>query len=84
MADKDYLTERIKYLSDALKLACVFLIAIGGGTISLLLGELSTAKTVLAALGASGIIILVAFSMALDRKIRLLIQELKKVHSWKL
>ncbi|MBI3245083.1 MAG: hypothetical protein HYZ50_01100 [Deltaproteobacteria bacterium] len=45
MADKDYLTERIKYLSDALKLACVFLIAIGGGTISLLLGELSTAKT---------------------------------------
>lgn len=31
MAEKEYLTERIKYFGDLLKLSAVFLIAIGGG-----------------------------------------------------
>jgi len=35
MAEKDYLTEQIKYFGDLLKLLCVFMIAIGGGTLSL-------------------------------------------------
>jgi len=69
MAEKDYLTERIKYFSDLLKLSCVFLIAIGGGTNGLLLGELSGTRTLLAAVGIGSIIILVIFVLILDRKI---------------
>jgi hypothetical protein len=79
MAEKDYLTERIKYFSDALKLSCVFLLAIGGGTVSLLLGELSTVKTAFATVGIGSIIALVVFVLILDRKIRILIKELKGV-----
>jgi hypothetical protein len=45
----DLLTERIKYLSDLLKLSCVFLIALGSGTIGLFLGELSPIRMLLAA-----------------------------------
>jgi hypothetical protein len=41
MAEQEYLTERIKYFGDLLKLAFILLVAIGGGTISLLLGEVS-------------------------------------------
>jgi predicted ABC-type exoprotein transport system permease subunit len=78
MAEKEYLTERIKYLGDLLKLSCVFLIAIGGGTASLLLGELSKGRTVLAAFGIVIIIALVAFALILDRQIRTLIKELRK------
>lgn len=77
MADKEYLTERIKYLSDALKLACVFLIAIGGGTASLLLGELSRTKTTFAAAGIGSILLLVAYVLSLDRKIRSFIEKLR-------
>ncbi len=79
MADKDYLTERIKYLSDSLKLACVFLIAIGGGTMSLLLGELSTIKVLPVTCGIGSIVVLVAYILTLDRKIRGLIKDLKNV-----
>ncbi len=79
MAEKDYLTERIKYFGDLLKLSFVLLVAIGGGTISLLLGELSSLKTTLAAFGFGGIVSLVIFMLILDRKIRALIEELRKV-----
>jgi hypothetical protein len=79
MAEKDYLTERIKYFGDLLKLSCVFLIAIGGGTISLLLGELSSLKTLLAAFGLGGTVVLVIFVLILDRQIRALMEELRKV-----
>lgn len=79
MADKDYLTERIKYLSDALKLACIFLIAIGGGTIGLLLGELKGMKTAFAAVGIGSIVILVMYILTLDREIRSLIKKLTDV-----
>jgi hypothetical protein len=44
----------------------VFLIAIGGGTISLLLGELSAIRTAFAVIGIGSIIALVAFVLILD------------------
>lgn len=59
MADKDYLTERIKYFSDLLKLSCVFVVAIGSGTISSLFGEFSPLRTLLAVAGTGLILILV-------------------------
>ncbi len=79
MAEKEYLTERIKYLSDLLKLSSVFLIAVGGGTISLLPGELTTTKVVLAVLGTGVTIALVVGGRVLDRQIRELIDRLKEI-----
>jgi len=79
MAEKDYLTERIKYFSDLLKLSCVFLIAVGGGTLSLLLGELTITKAVLAVLGAGITIALVVGGRMLDRQIRESIERLKEI-----
>jgi len=79
MAEKDYLTERIKYLGDLLKISCVFLIAIGGGTLGLLLGELSRIRTIFAALGVGSMVVLAVYVLSLDRQIRTLIEGLKKV-----
>jgi hypothetical protein len=79
MAEKEYLTERIKYFSDLLKLAAVFLIAIGGGTLSLLLGDLTTTKIVLALLGASATIAFVIGVRVLDKQIRDLIHSLREI-----
>ena len=79
MAEKDYLTERIKYFSDLLKLSCVFLIAVGGGTLSLLLGELTITKAVLAVLGTGTTIALVVGGRVLDRQIRESIERLKEI-----
>ena len=79
MAEKDYLTERIKYFSDLLKLSCVFLIAVGGGTLSLLLGELPMTKAVLAVLGTGTTIALVVGGRVLDRQITESIERLKEI-----
>jgi hypothetical protein len=79
MAEKDYLTERIKYFSDLLKLSCVFLIAIGGGTLSLLLGDLTKTKVVLALLGAGITIAFVVGVRMLDKQIRELIDRFKEI-----
>jgi hypothetical protein len=79
MAEKEYLTERIKYFSDLLKLSCVFLIAVGGGTLSLLLGELTMTKAVLAVLGTGTTIALVVGGRVLDRQIRESIERLKEI-----
>jgi hypothetical protein len=79
MAEKEYLTERIKYFSDLLKLFCVFLIAIGGGTLSLLLGDLTKAKVILASLGTGATIAFVIGVRVLDKEIRKLIDSLKEI-----
>lgn len=79
MAEKDYLMERIKYFSDLLKLSCVFLIAVGGGTLSLLLGELTLTKAVLAVPGARVTIALVVSGRVLDRQIREHINKLREI-----
>jgi hypothetical protein len=79
MAEKDYLTERIKYFSDLLKLSCVFLIAIGSGTISLFLGELSLVRMLLAIAGTSLIIAFVGACWRLDIRIKALLERLREM-----
>jgi hypothetical protein len=79
VAEKEYLTERIKYLSDLLKLSCVFLIAIGSGTIGLFLGKLSPIRMLLAVAGTGLIIAFVAACWQIDLRIRKLMERLKEV-----
>ncbi len=79
MAEKEYLTERIKYFGDLLKLSCVFLIAIGSGTISLFLSELTQLKIVLATAGMTLIIGFVIACWRIDRHLKALLESLRKV-----
>ncbi len=53
MADRalDYLKEQIKFETELLKLATLVAVAVGGGSLSLLLGELSRLRLGLAGFG---------------------------------
>lgn len=79
MADKD--TERIKYETELLKLMVLFLLAIGGSAIGLLLGERTTFRLILA---LSGIVVSVCFAIGAwqqHRAIRKIISVLKESSS---
>lgn len=76
MADKD--TERIKFETELLRLAAVAALAIGGGSIGLLLGELNLLRLILAGGG-----LLVTFGLMVvlwwqRRYIRSLIEQIKE------
>lgn len=79
MGAKEYLTEQIKYLTDVLRLLWVTLLAIGGGTLSLLLGELSMLKALFALGGIGAVVILGTIIQRLDSRVRDLIEKLKEV-----
>ena len=79
MAAKEHLTEQIKYLTDLLRLFWISLLAIGGGTASLLLGELSTLRVIFAAGGIVATIVSAVFMRRLDGRIRELIEQLREV-----
>jgi hypothetical protein len=79
MAAKDNVAERIRYLTDLLRLFWVSLLAIGGGTAGLLLGELGVLKGIFATAGIVVLAVSVAVVVRLDVRIRGLIEELKEV-----
>jgi hypothetical protein len=79
MAAKEHLTEQIEYLNDLLRLFWVSLLAIGGGTASLLLGEFSILKIVFAAGGIVAIIVSTMIMRRLDSRIRELLEQPKEV-----
>ena len=57
MPDKD--TERIKYETELLKLMALFILAIGGSAIGLLLGERTATRLFLTVLGSVGSVVLI-------------------------
>ena len=76
MADKD--AEEIKYETELLKLMVLFLLAIGGSSSGLLLGERTTFRLVLA---LSGVAVSVCFAIGAwqqHRAIRKIIATLKE------
>lgn len=78
MASERYLTETIKYYTEVFRLVWVSILAIAGGTISLLLGELSGLR-VIGAIG--GLLIVVSFLEVLrrlNRQIAGLLSKLKE------
>ncbi len=79
VAIKEYLTEQIKHLTELLRLFWVTLLGIGGGTISLLLGELSLLKAIFATGGIMAMFILAVIIMRLNSRIRTLIEQLKEI-----
>jgi hypothetical protein len=64
MADERYLAEALKYYTEVFRLVWVSILAIAGGTIGLLLGELSGLR-IIAAIG--GLVIVISFLEVLRR-----------------
>lgn len=76
MADKE--AEQIKYETELLKLIALFVLAVGGSAIGLLLGELTTFRLILALSGIVVSVILAIGAWRQHRAIRKLISLLKE------
>lgn len=79
MGKKEELSEQIKYLTELLKLTWLSLLAIGGGTVSLVLGELTLYRQLAAGTGMIVGGILVLTLGYLHRKIRTEIRGMREV-----
>ena len=79
MAAKERLSEDIKYLIELLRLIWLSLIAVGSGTIGLLLGELTTRRVVFAGVGAFFMVLFAGVIVYLHRRIKTLIAQLMEV-----
>ena len=73
MADRD--TERIKYETELLKLMALFILAVGGSALGLLLGERTSVRLVLMSLGIVVSLVLIAGVWRQHTVIRKLITE---------
>ena len=80
MADRvmEALKERIKFETEVLKFTALVMVGIGGGTISLGLGEPSPFRLVLAALGFLGTLALGIVSWRFYKRIGILISQVKE------
>lgn len=79
MAEKDRLTERIKFMTEMLRLAWLSLLAIGSGTVGLLLGELNARRSLFAAAGVLGVAFFLIYVGHLIRQIQTSIEKLTEV-----
>lgn len=79
MAAKERLSEDIKYLIELLRLIWLSLIAVGSGTIGLLLGELTTRRIWAASLGAVFMALFAGAILHLHRRVKALIARLEEV-----
>ena len=77
MAEKDSLTEESKWLIELLRLLWVTLLAIGGGTMGLILGEHDPVRNTFAALGAIAIVVLVIVMYQIRKRAIVIIKTLK-------
>jgi hypothetical protein len=76
--DKDQLREQIKYEIEVPKFTALVMVAVGGSSISLFLGEPTALRFGLAGLGFLGILALGAVCWQLDQRIRALIAQIRE------
>ena len=77
MADKD--TERIKYETELLKLMALFILAIGGGAIGLMLGEQTSLRLLFILSGVSLSLLLVIGVWRQHKSVRRIISQIKEL-----
>lgn len=75
---KEALKEEIKFLTEIFRLGAILLVAIGGGTISLILGEHTILRNLFATTGLVAIVGLVIVLYYLQLHIRYLILQIKE------
>lgn len=76
MADKN--SEQIKYETELLKLMAIFILAVGGGAIGLLLGEGTNFRLVLGLSGLAASLVLATGVWKQHRTIRRLMSRIKE------
>lgn len=79
MGQKEELSEQIKYLTELLKLTWLSLLGVGGGTVSLVLGELTLYRRIAAGVGMALAVVLVIVLGYLHREIRAEIRRMREV-----
>ena len=79
MADKERFTEQIRFMTEMLRLVWLSLLAVGGGTVGLLLSELDTRRSLFATAGVTFVALLLVFIGHLVRRIRAVIEKLTEV-----
>jgi hypothetical protein len=77
MAERDSLTEESKWLIELLRLLWVTLLAIGGGTMGLILGERGLLRNIFTALGAIAIVTLVVGIYQIRKRAKVIIKTLR-------
>jgi len=79
MADKEHYTEQIKYLTELLRLTWLTVVATIGGSVSILLGGVTTIRFILAGTGFLVTLGLLVIGWRLNHQIRALIVHLREV-----
>jgi phosphoglycerol transferase MdoB-like AlkP superfamily enzyme len=79
MADREQLKEQIKYETELLRAVLLISVATIGGTVSLLLGDLSPLRFLLFVLGIAVTLALMIIGWRQDRRIRALINQIGAV-----
>jgi hypothetical protein len=78
MPEERYVTETLKYYTEVFRLVWVSMLAIGGGSVGLLLGERSVVKVILGLTGIFSVVILLEILRRLNRQIAELLKKLKE------
>jgi hypothetical protein len=76
MPDREQLREQIKYETEVLKAILLIAVATIGGTVGLLLGDLTSLRLLLSALGIVVTLTLVAIGWRQDKRIRTFIHQI--------
>jgi membrane protein YdbS with pleckstrin-like domain len=79
MAKKERLTEDLKYLTEVLRFTWLTLLAVGGGTVGLVLGDLNLYRRIAAGAGAVLMIVLIGIAVRLHQRIRARIESLEEI-----
>jgi hypothetical protein len=79
MGKKEELSEQIRYLTELLKLTWLSLLAVGGGTVGLVLGDLTLYRKFAAGAGLLLVTILVLVLGYLHRRTRTEIRGLREI-----
>lgn len=74
MTDRELVAERLKFETEVLKLLVLLGVALGGGSLGLLIGELTSLKLVLAAMGLPITVMMIVMVVRQYRKIRSIIK----------
>ena len=77
--EEKYLTEKVKYCTEVFRLVWISMLAIGGGSMGLLLGELTSVRVILAIVGGLSVALLLEVLRRLNTQIGGLLKKLTEV-----
>src|SRR5262245_58077211 len=79
LMQKEYLTERLKYLTEIFRLGWVSILAVGSGTVGLWLGPHDFWRSIFTAAGVVALVVLVGMGIRLDSAIKQVLTQLREL-----